>query len=171
MSTTKLVIERTQFIVYDIVIDGKAYVGVTGRTVDTAVRNLLFSKDNRYKIANNSKVRQQLLTANKLETFGLVGFIDHFVSIVGQFDKPTDAQANAIRRQNELSHEFKMVSKHPGQMLGSRVLPSDEKISEYQKELNKYRRKFKSNGRTVYEFTKDHGGIPHGCRIKRKEGI
>ena len=171
MSTTKLVIERTQFIVYDIVIDGKAYVGVTGRTIDTAIKNLLFSKDYPHMNASNSRVRRQLLTKEKLETFGIVGFIDHFVSIVGQFDKPTDAQANAIRRQNELSHEFKMVSKCPGQMIGSRVLPSDEKISEYQKELNKYRRKFKKPGRAVYKFRKDHGGIPHGCRIKRKEGV
>lgn len=160
-------IVRTQFSVYEIIIDGKAFVGVTGKTAKHAVRGLLFSYSFKYKIPNGSLARSRLISFNELNKMGLDKFYATYVRELGSFDRPAEAQVAAIRRQNELAHEYEMVSKYPGQQLGTRQLFSDERLAELETELNDMVKKNPHKG-LVYHFIQDHRPL-HGYTIK-KEG-
>ena len=98
---------------------------------------------------------------------GFDKFYATYVRELGSFDRPAEAQVAAIRRQNELAHEYEMVSKYPGQTLGTRQLFSDERLAELESELNDMVKTNPHKG-LVYHFIKDHQPL-HGYTIK-KEG-
>ena len=107
---------RTSFTVYEIKVDNKAFVGVTGRDVQKAVEDKLYLYRTGHRVIKNNR----LISPKMLREIGFRKFYDQYVTILGTFDRPAEAQVAAIRRQNELSHTHEMVSSNPGQCIGSR---------------------------------------------------
>ena len=169
LKITKFKIVRTQFSVYEIIVGNTAFVGVTGLTVRKAVRNLLFYVGyGGFLKPNNSNVRKQLISAKELRELGVTNFVKKYVHPLGSFDRSSDAQVAAIRRQNELSHQYDMASKHPGQTIGSRQLFSDETLAKFQRELNRSFERMSAFG-AIYKFRQRHCPF-HGYAIE-KEGV
>ena len=150
---------RTSFTVYEIKVDGKAFVGVTGRDVQKAVEDKLYVyRTGRHVIKNN-----RLISARMLREMGFRKFYDLYVSILGTFDRPAEAQVSAIRRQNELSHTYEMVSSAPGQSIGSRQLLPDETLKSLEDELNEMQKTMPSH-QASFTFYEKHNPL-HGYKI------
>ena len=163
----RLKVVRTPFTVFEIIVGNKAFVGVTGNTPKHAVRGMLFSYKYRYRIPNNGKLRKRLISFNELDKLGFDRFYENHVKELGSFSRSSDAQVIAIRRQNFLSHTYEMVSKCPGQTIGSRQLFSDEQLAKFETELNKTaaHQPIKT---AIHIFKEQHSPL-HGYRIE-KEG-
>ena len=159
----KFKLVRTKFTAYEVKIHGKAYVGVTGRDVQMAVKDLFYVYHNGYYLPKYSDIRFGMATSQLLKEFGFRGLYDRFVTVIGTFDSPQAAQVAAIRRQNELSHTYDMVSKAPGRCIGSRQLLPDETLKTLEDELNQMEKTL-PRYLAAHRFIEKHTPL-HGYRI------
>lgn len=154
---------RTSFTVYEIKVDNKAFVGVTGRDVQKAVEDRLYLYRTRHRVIKNNR----LISAKMLREIGFRKFYDQYVTILGTFDRPAEAQVAAIRRQNELSHTHEMVSSNPGQCIGTRQLLPDETLKSLEDELNEMQKTMPKH-QASFTFYEKHNPL-HGYKITAHE--
>lgn len=159
----RLKVVRTPFTVFEITVGNKAFVGVTGNTPKHAVRGMLFSYKYRYRVPNNGKLRKRLISYNELDKLGFDRFYENHVKELGSFSRSSDAQVIAIQRQNLLSHTYEMVSKYPGQCIGTRQLLPDETLKSLEDELNEMQKTMPKH-QASFTFYEKHNPL-HGYKI------
>lgn len=132
----KHVIVRSPYIVYQLTIGNKAYVGVQSKDKSLNIHYLLFGQ---WYYPYLSPTGKRMIDTDELrEECGKDSFkfCDSHTQIVKLVDSPYEAFCAAQEHQKTLSEQYEMVSKNPGIRYKKLKFYSNQEIAEMQSELD-----------------------------------
>lgn len=132
----KHIIVRSPYIVYQLIIGNKAYVGVKSTEDSMNVYYLLFGK---WYYPYMSDIGKRMVDTDELrEECGKDSFkfCNNHTTVVKRVDSPYEAFSAAQELQKSLSEQYEMVSKNPGIRYKKLKVYTNEEIAEMQSELD-----------------------------------